>query len=103
MAAADVRLEGTVFPAAIIGRDSVFRAMRASASLYTRLAFVYESLSPARTYMEWEAEAFGLAISGLTALTIDAGGWLTRIALHHRPRGSVERFSAELEPLLVER
>jgi hypothetical protein len=55
---------------------------------------------PDRTYMEWEASAFGLPISRVTVLTIDSEGRLVRIALHHRPRGAVERFSAEFgEPL----
>ena len=51
--------------------------------------------------MEWEAEAFGLEISGVTLLTITPDGWLTRIALHHRPLGAVERFSTELEARLA--
>lgn len=95
MAAPDVALEGSIFPEPIEGRESVFRAMRLAASLYDRLDFVHEAVLPDRTYMEWEATAFGLAISGVTVLTIDSDGWLTRIALHHRPLGVVQRFSAE--------
>lgn len=97
MAAPTVALEGSIFPQTISGRDAVFRAMRLSASLYDKLSFVHEAVLPDRTYMEWEASAFGLAIAGATVLTIDPGGWLTKIALHHRPFAVVERFSAEFQ------
>lgn len=74
--------------------------MRTAAGLYDRLDFVHEAILAARTYMEWEAEAFGLAIWGVTSLAIDKGGWLSRIAIHHTPLAAVERFSAELEARL---
>jgi hypothetical protein len=97
MAASTVALEGSIFPETIKGRDAVFRAMRLSASLYDKLNFVHEAVLTNRTYMEWEASAFGLAISGVTVLNIDSGGWVTQIALHHRPFAVVERFSAEFQ------
>jgi hypothetical protein len=95
MAAPDARLEGSIFQGTINARDSVFRAMGLSASLYDRLEFVHEAVLPGRTDMKQEASAFGLAISGVTVLTIDSGGWLVQVALRHRPLGAVERFSAE--------
>jgi hypothetical protein len=95
VAAPDLALEGSNFTETINGRDSVFRAMRLSASLYDRLELVHEAVLADRTDMEWEASAFGLAISGVTVLTIDSGGWLVQVALRHRPLGAVERFSAE--------
>jgi hypothetical protein len=95
MAAPDFALEGSNFKETINERDSVCRAMGLSASRYDRLEFVDEAVLPDRTDMEWEASAFGLAISGVTVLTIDSGGWLVHVALHHRPVGAVERFSAE--------
>jgi hypothetical protein len=100
MAAPDVALEGSIFPETINGRENVFRALRLSASLYDRLNFVHQAVLPDRTYMEWAATAFGLAISGVTVLTIDSDGWLVRIALHHRPLGVVQRFSAEFSDRL---
>src|SRR5208283_5568230 len=101
IATASVALEGSVFASAIEGRDAVFQAIRTTASLYDRLEFVHELLSADRTYMEWEAQALGLGISGVTVLTIASDGWLTRIALHHRPLGVVQRFASELEKRLT--
>ena len=95
MAAPGLALEGRKFQETINGRDSVFRAMGLSARLCDRLEFVHEAVLPDRTDMEWEASAFGLAISGVTVLIIDSGGWLVRIPVHHRPLGAVERFFAE--------
>jgi hypothetical protein len=95
MAAPYVALEGSIFPETIKGREAVFRAMRLAASVYDRLEFVHEAVLQDRTYMEWEAGAFGLEIAGVTVLSIDGDGWLVRIALHHRPFAVVERFSAE--------
>jgi hypothetical protein len=100
MAVPDVVLEGSIFPARIRGRENVFRTMGLAASLYDNLEFVHQAVLPDRTYMEWEGSAFGLAIAGVTALSIDPEGWLTRIALHHRPLGVVERFSVELKARL---
>lgn len=101
MAVDGVTLEGSVFPNTISGRDQVFRTMSAAAALYTRLGFVFETVTDERTYMEWEAEAFGLAIAGVTVLSIDPNGWVTQIALHHRPLAVVERFSHALKPHLA--
>jgi hypothetical protein len=102
LVAREVVLEGSVFAQPIAGRDAVWNALRVSGSIYDRLEFTHEVISEDRTYLEWEASAVGVEISGVTALTTHRGGSITRIALHHRPFGAVTRFSAELAERLGE-
>jgi len=100
IAAPDVVLEGSIFQKPIVGREEVFRAILRVVSFYERLEFVHEAVHPDRTYMEWVATAFGFSISGMTVLTVDAHGWISQVALQHRPFGAVERLAGELrEPL----
>ena len=94
--ASDAVLEGSVFAHPITGRDAIWSVLKVSGSLYDILEFTHEVVSADRTYLEWEARGLGLQIWGLTALTKDTQGRITRIALHHRPLGVVTRFSAQL-------
>jgi hypothetical protein len=97
LVAADVVLEGSVFAEPIEGRDNVFRTLRLSAGLFERLDFTHETCAPDRTYLEWRARAAGTDLSGLTALTLDKHGLVTRVALLHRPLAALKSFSAQLE------
>jgi hypothetical protein len=99
--ASDAVLEGSVFAHPITGRDAIWSVLKLSGSLYDRLEFTHEVVSSDRTYLEWEARGLGLQICGLTALTKDTRGRITRIALHHRPLGVVTRFSAQLADRLT--
>jgi hypothetical protein len=99
--ASDAVLEGSVFAHPITGRDAIWSVLKLSGSLYDILEFTHEVVSPDRTYLEWEARGLGLQIWGLTALTKDTQGRITRIALHHRPLGVVTRFSAQLTERLT--
>jgi hypothetical protein len=94
--ASDAVLEGSVFADPITGRDAIWSVLKLSGSLYDSLEFTHEVVLPDRTYLEWEARGLGLQIWGLTALTKDTQGRITRIALHHRPLDAVTRFSAQL-------
>lgn len=94
--AVDVELEGSVLATPIRGRDAVLAAQHLSGSLYDRLVFTHESILRDRTFLEWEASAFGMEIQGLTALTIGPDGRVTRIALLHRPLRAMCRFAAAL-------
>jgi hypothetical protein len=99
--ASDAVLEGSVFAHPITGRDAIWSVLKLSGSLYDILEFTHEVVSADRTYLEWEAHGLGLQIWGLTALTKDTQGRITRIALHHRPLGVVTRFSAQLAERLT--
>jgi hypothetical protein len=99
--ASDAVLEGSVFAHPITGRDAIWSVLKVSGSLYDLLEFTHEVVSADRTYLEWEARGLGLQIWGLTALTKDTQGQITRIALHHRPLGVVTRFSAQLTERLT--
>jgi hypothetical protein len=90
-----------VFAHPISGRDAIWSVLKLSGSVYDRLEFTHELVSSDRTYLEWEAGGLGLQIWGLTALTKDTQGRITRIALHHRPLGVVTRFSAQLADRLT--
>ena len=94
-------LEGSVFAHPIIGRDEIWNVLRLSGSLYDRLEFTHEVIAADRTYLEWEASAFGLQIWGVTALTKDIEGHVIHVAMTIRPLGAVNRFSAELADRLT--
>jgi hypothetical protein len=62
----------------------------------TELAFTHELSSHDHVYAEWEAQALGVSVRGLTALTPDATARVSQVALHHRPLEAVRRFPAGL-------
>jgi hypothetical protein len=93
---ADAILVGSVLAQPVAGREAVWNMLRLTGSIYDTLSFVHETRGEDRVYLEWDAAALGLEFGGLTALELDADGWVVRVALHHRPLGAVSRFSAEL-------
>ncbi|MEU9337161.1 alpha/beta hydrolase [Streptomyces sp. NPDC048290] len=99
--APDVELEASVLTRPIHGREQVMAVMGTASTIYESLTFARETTDGDRTYLEWEATAFGgLAIQGVTVLTKDADGQIRRGAIHHRPLGAALRFSAELRDRL---
>ncbi|MGW5464046.1 alpha/beta fold hydrolase [Streptomyces sp. NPDC003996] len=99
--AADVVLEASVLARPVEGRDQVKSVMGAASAVYESLRFTRETTNGSRTYLEWEATAFGgRPIEGVTILTKDASGRIVRAAIHHRPLDAVNRFSAELRSRL---
>lgn len=99
--APDASLEGSIFAQPIEGRDEVWTALRASAGIYDAITFTAETSSAERTCLEWTAQALGLELAGVTMLTLDDGGLVTNVALHHRPLGAVLAFSRELRNRLA--
>lgn len=91
-----VRLEGSIFAAPIEGREKVWTSMRTAAGITDTLTFTHESASSDRSYLEWEQEALGQRIRGVTVLTFDDSGLIASVALHHRPFGAVLAYSAEM-------
>jgi len=99
----DVVLEASVLTRPVEGRDQVMRVMGTASGIYESLVFTQEASAGPRTYLEWEATAFGgMVLRGVTVLTKDADGRIVRAAIHHRPLGAALRFSAELGERLTE-
>jgi hypothetical protein len=99
--AAGVTLEASVLTRPIEGRDRVKTVMSALSKIYEELKFTQETAYGPRTYLEWDAKAFGGQIFfGVTVITKDATNLIARIAIHHRPIGAALRFSAELRKRL---
>lgn len=95
--ASDIVLEASVLAHPVVGAEQVKTVMGAASTIYEALAFTQQSTSGPRTYLEWEAQAFGgEKLSGVTILTRDDEGKIVRAAIHHRPLGSALKFSAEL-------
>jgi pimeloyl-ACP methyl ester carboxylesterase len=93
----DVVLEGTNLRRPVEGREQVMRVMSTACGIYDSVLFTHEASNGPRTYLEWEATAFGgLELRGVTVLTKDDSGQVVRAAIHHRPLGAALRFSAEL-------
>ncbi|WP_457967399.1 alpha/beta fold hydrolase [Arthrobacter sp. D1-29] len=93
----DVVLEASVIRSPITGRENVKTAMSAASSIYESLEFMHQTTNGARTYLEWQATAFGgLKLYGVTVLTKDENGQIVSAAIHHRPLDAALRFSAEL-------
>jgi len=100
--AADVVLEAAVLMRPIEGRDNVKQVMGVASKIYESLVFTHETTSGRRTYLEWEAVAFGdVQLSGITVLIKNDAGQIERAAIHHRPLGGGLRFSAELRRRLA--
>jgi hypothetical protein len=92
----NVRLEGSIFARPIIGREKVWTSLRAAGRITDSLTFTHESTAPGRSYLEWDLEALGQRLHGVTVLTLDSSGLIANVALHHRPLGAVLAFSAEM-------
>jgi hypothetical protein len=97
----DVTLEGSIFRHPIIGRDRVFAALRVASEVYDSLEFTHEVNSPGRSYLEWEATAMQQDIAGVTVLTFQPAGTVSRVMIHHRPLGAVLAVSAHMRHQLV--
>jgi pimeloyl-ACP methyl ester carboxylesterase len=93
----DVVLEASALHRPAEGRDLVKVILATASNIYESLAFTHEADHGSRTYLEWEATAFGgLKMSGITVLTKNEDGKIARAAIHHRPLGALHKFSGEL-------
>jgi len=93
----DIVLEASVLARPVVGIEQVKTVMGTASKIYEALSFTHEASSGARTYLEWEAQAFGgEKLSGITILTKNEHGKVVRAAIHHRPLGGALKFSAEL-------
>ncbi|MDX3233519.1 alpha/beta hydrolase [Streptomyces sp. ME19-01-6] len=99
----NVRMEASALTKPLERKEQVEALMAAVSSLYERLEFVRKVQDGPRTYLEWEASAFGgFAMKGITILTRDDEGLITEIAIHHRPFGAVAQINAKVGGPLIE-
>jgi pimeloyl-ACP methyl ester carboxylesterase len=95
--AADIVLEASTLTGPVVGAEQVMTVMATASTIYEALAFTQRATEGQRTYLEWEAQAFGgEKLSGITILTRNEDGKIVRAAIHHRPLGGALKFSAEL-------
>jgi hypothetical protein len=95
--APDARLEASALEGSLKGATAIGAFFSATAGgMYDRLVFTKENTAGDATYLEWEGEAFGMPVRGVTVVARNSGGLIERISLHHRPYGVVRRFSIEL-------
>jgi pimeloyl-ACP methyl ester carboxylesterase len=99
--AEDVVLEASVLYRPIEGRDQVKQALSTASGIYDSLTFTHEASNGPRTYVEWEATAFGgVTMRGVTILIKNETGQIVGARIHHRPLGAALRFSAEMSARL---
>ncbi|MFF9777988.1 alpha/beta fold hydrolase [Streptomyces sp. NPDC013978] len=99
----NVRMEASALAKPVERKEHVEALMTAVSSVYERLEFVRKAQDGPRTYLEWEAAAFGgFEMKGITILTRDDEGLITEIAIHHRPIGAVLQINAKVGGPLIE-
>ncbi|MET7690445.1 alpha/beta hydrolase [Streptomyces sp. NPDC005483] len=99
----NVRMEASALAKPVERKEHVEALMTAVSSVYERLEFVRKAQDGPRTYLEWEAAAFGgFQMKGITILTRDDEGLITEIAIHHRPFGAVVQINAKVGGPLIE-
>jgi hypothetical protein len=92
----DVTLEGSIFAAPINGRENVWMAVQAAGGITDSLRFTHESTAAERCYLEWELEALGQRLNGVSVISFDGSGLIDGVAFHHRPLAGVLAFSAAM-------
>ncbi len=90
-------LEASVLTRPAVGVDQVKTILGTASGIYEALAFTHEVVDGPRTYLEWEAQAFGgEKLHGITILIRGEDDKIARVAIHHRPLGGALKFSSEL-------
>jgi hypothetical protein len=82
--------------ASCVGVKSTEAFFSATTGMYDKIAFTHETVDGAKTYLEWEGQAFGMDVAGSTTLSRNGLGLIESIRLYHRPLHMVVQFSAEL-------
>ena len=92
----DAVLDASVLREPARGPAAIRVVFDATRGMYEQIAFLHETRSGCRTYLEWEGRFEGQGVAGVTILAHDARGLIESVALHHRPYDQVITFSAEL-------
>jgi hypothetical protein len=97
--ASNVTLDASVLDRTSRGIKAVRAYFVAASNLYDSLKFTHETVSGARTFLEWEGKAFGKAVGGITVLVRSKSGRIAKIRLYLRPSAAVREFAAALHGL----
>jgi len=92
----DAVLDASVLREPARGPVAIREVFDATRGMYEQIAFLHETRSGCRTYLEWEGRFEGRDVAGVTILAHDARGLIESVGLHHRPYDQVVTFSAEL-------
>lgn len=92
----DVVLDASVASSSIVGAAAIREFFDATRAMYDQIAFVHETRSGPRSYLEWQGQFGGRDIAGTTILARNAQGLIETIRLYHLPYEQVIAFSAEL-------
>jgi SnoaL-like domain len=93
----DVVLEASTLYRPVSGRENVKQVMEAASKMYEDLEFTEQAADGHHQYVEWRVRTFsGSNMRGVTIITRNAAGAITRLAIHHRPLAEALKFSAEM-------
>ena len=92
----DAVLDASILREAARGPNAIREVFDATRGMYEQIAFLHETGSGRRTYLEWQGRFEGRDVAGVTILSHDARGLIESVGLHHRPYDQVIAFSAEL-------
>ena len=90
--AENVVLDTSVMNASCVGTEMVSAFFSATSGMYDKIAFTHETVDKAKTYLEWEGQAFGMDVAGSTTLSRNGSGLIESIHLYHRPLHMVVKF-----------
>jgi hypothetical protein len=95
--AEDVVLEAAALIMPIVGRDKVKISMGTASKLYSRLVFTSKAAAGDNTWLQWEATMpGGHELKGVTVLTKDSRGLISKISIYHSPLNAMLAFSEEM-------
>ncbi len=92
----DATLQASALRRPLVGPRLISAFFSATSKLYEQLAFTAEAVDDAKTYLEWEGIAFGIAVAGTTILSRSGEGLITNVKLFHSPFDVIQPFSQEL-------
>ena len=90
-------LDASVLGGPCVGVQAIAAFFAAtSGGMYETLEFTHEATNGRKTYLEWQATAFGKQVRGTTILTRNTEGLIEHIQLYHSPLQVVVEFAREL-------
>ena len=95
--ASNVTLDASVLDRTSRGINAVRAYFVAASSLYSSLRFTNETVTGARTFLEWEGKAFGEEVAGITVFVRNKSGRIAKIRLYTSPLTAVHQFATALQ------
>ena len=91
--AANPVLDTSVMYPPCVGVDAIASFFATTNGVYDSLTFINETVDGAKTYLEWEAKAFGTDVGGTTIVTRNEAGLIENTRLYHRSLQIVQLVS----------